>query len=151
VRSCRRSPRYRAWSPRADAWGLFLNDWKNDCFLDRGWLMKITTISLLAALAAGEGLAVTPQVTPAVLVSGPGISAPRVQNVVYRRRRRVRYRRYYAHTRSKKKSAAIVAGSAAGGAAIGALAGGGKGAGIGAIAGGGAGLIYDQATRNKRR
>jgi hypothetical protein len=111
----------------------------------------VTTFSLLAALAAGEGLAATPQVTPAVMVSGPGASSPAtVQNAAYRRRRRVR-RGYYAHTRSKKKSAAIVAGTAAGGAAIGALAGGGKGAGIGAIAGGGAGLLYDQATRNKRR
>jgi hypothetical protein len=113
----------------------------------------LTTFGLFAALAAGETLAGTPQVTPAVAVSGPGMQAPAtVQNVVYRRHRYVRGRRYYyARPRSKKKSAAIVAGSAAGGAAIGALAGGGKGAGIGAIAGGGAGLVYDQATRNKRR
>jgi hypothetical protein len=110
---------------------------------------SLTTFGLFAALAAGETLAGTPQITPAVMVSGPGMRAPAtVQDVVYRRRRR----RYYARrTRSKKKSAAIVAGSAAGGAAIGALAGGGKGAGIGAIAGGGAGLLYDQATRNKTR
>jgi hypothetical protein len=114
---------------------------------------SITTFTLFAALAGGETLAGTPQLTPAVMVSGPDMQAPAtVQNVVYRRRRYVRTRRYYyARPRSKKKSAAIVAGSAAGGAAIGALAGGGKGAGIGAIAGGGAGLLYDQATRNKRR
>jgi hypothetical protein len=120
-----------------------------------GSFMKIgsslTTFGLFAALAAGETFAGTPQVTPAVMVSGPGMQAPAtVQNVVYRKRRYRRGRRYYARPRSKKKSAAIVAGSAAGGAAIGALAGGGKGAGIGAIAGGGAGLVYDQATRNKR-
>ena len=110
---------------------------------------SLTTFVLFAALTAGEASAGTPQITPAVMVSGPGMRAPAtVQDVAYRRRRR----RYYARrTRSKKKSAAIVAGTAAGGAAIGALAGGGKGAGIGAIAGGGAGLLYDQATRNKRR
>lgn len=67
-------------------------------------------------------------------------------------------RRYYSNRsrgrvvvrrRSKTKSAAIVGGSAAGGAAIGALAGGGKGAAIGALAGGGAGLIYDRKTHKK--
>jgi outer membrane lipoprotein SlyB len=69
----------------------------------------------------------------------------------------VRHRRYYRRTRpvyvvrrrSRKKSAAIVGGSALGGAAIGALAGGGKGAAIGAVAGGGAGLVYDRATHKK--
>jgi len=61
----------------------------------------------------------------------------------------VAQRRYVVKRRSKKKSAAIVAGSAAGGAAIGALAGGGKGAAIGAIAGGGAGFIYDRKTHKK--
>jgi hypothetical protein len=113
---------------------------------------SVSTFGLFAALAASETFAGTPQITPAVMVSGPGMRAPATaQDVVYRRRRRYYRRHYYARTRSKKKSAAIVAGSAAGGAAIGALAGGGKGAGIGAIAGGGAGLVYDQATRNKTR
>jgi hypothetical protein len=117
---------------------------------------SLTAFGLFAALAAGESFAGTPQIMPAVMVSGPGMRGPAtVQDVVYRRRRyrtrRYYARNYYARPRSKKKSAAIVAGSAAGGAAIGALAGGGKGAGIGAIAGGGAGLVYDQATRNKRR
>src|SRR5689334_7627506 len=112
---------------------------------------SFTAFGLFAALAAGEALAGTPQLMPAVMVSGRGMRSPAtVQDVVRRRRRKVRTRRYYyALPRSKKKSAAIVAGSAAGGAAIGALAGGGKGAGIGAIAGGGAGLLYEQATRNK--
>jgi hypothetical protein len=51
--------------------------------------------------------------------------------------------------RSKKSSALIVGGSAAAGAAVGALAGGGKGAGIGAIAGGLGGLVYDRSTAKK--
>jgi hypothetical protein len=66
---------------------------------------SFTTFSLLAALAAGEALAGTPQFTPAVMVSGPGMQSPAtVQDVVYRRRRR-----RVVRTRSKKKSAAIVA------------------------------------------
>lgn len=64
-------------------------------------------------------------------------------------RRRVAGPRYVVKRRSKAKSAAIVGGSAAGGAAIGALAGGGKGAVIGALVGGGGGLIYDRKTHKK--
>ena len=60
-----------------------------------------------------------------------------------------RYPRKVVKKRSKKKSVAIVGGSAAGGAAIGALAGGGKGAAIGAIVGGGSGFVYDRATHKK--
>src|SRR5260370_9325644 len=117
---------------------------------------RFMNFGLLAALAGGEALAATPQVMPAVMVYESGMTAAtEVQPVVYRRRRRVVRTRYYrpgyVRTRSKKKSAAIIGGTAAGGAAIGALAGGGKGAAIGAIAGGGAGLVYDQATRKKRR
>jgi hypothetical protein len=52
--------------------------------------------------------------------------------------------------RSKKASAAIIGGSAAAGAAIGGLAGGGKGAIIGAVAGGAAGAVYDRATYKKK-
>jgi hypothetical protein len=52
--------------------------------------------------------------------------------------------------RSKKASAAIIGGSAAAGAAIGGLAGGGKGAIIGAIAGAGAGTVYDRMTYKKQ-
>jgi uncharacterized protein YcfJ len=77
-----------------------------------------------------------------------GPQAPVYVDVVQRRRHH--RRRYVAKRRSKKKSAAIVGGSAAGGAAIGALAGGGKGAAIGAIAGGGAGYVYDRKTHKKR-
>jgi hypothetical protein len=78
----------------------------------------------------------TAQVTPVVY---------RVRPARHRRRARVYYkRRKFSH------SAAIVGGSAAGGAAVGALAGGGKGAAIGALAGGGAGLVYDRATHKKR-
>src|SRR5216110_201158 len=63
---------------------------------------------------------------------------------------RHRHHAYYVKHRSKKKQAAIIGGSAAGGAAIGALAGGGKGAAIGALAGGAGGLVYDRATHKKR-
>ena len=62
---------------------------------------------------------------------------------------RYRTRTVVVRRRSKKKSLAIIGGSAAGGAAIGALAGGGKGAAIGALVGGGGGLIYDRATHKK--
>lgn len=106
----------------------------------------ITTFGLLTMLGVGEAAEGRPQVTPAVLVQGPGMSAPAtVQNVVATRRRR----RRVVRVRSKKKSAAIIAGSAGTGAAIGALAGGGKGAAIGGIAGGAAGVVYDQSTRKK--
>jgi len=84
-------------------------------------------------------------------------SAP-VQEVAARRRTRARTRyvtrvprrRVIVKRRSRKNSALIVGGSAAGGAAIGALAGGGKGAGIGALAGGASGLVYDRLTHKKR-
>jgi outer membrane lipoprotein SlyB len=73
-------------------------------------------------------------------------SQPQYVQVVTRRRY---HSRYVVKRRSKAKSAAIIGGSAAGGAAIGALAGGGKGAAIGALAGGGAGFIYDRKTHKK--
>jgi hypothetical protein len=70
---------------------------------------------------------------------------PHVRRASPRRRTRVVVRR-----RSRRGSAAIIGGSAAGGAAIGALAGGGKGAAIGALAGGAGGAVYDRATRKKK-
>jgi hypothetical protein len=63
---------------------------------------------------------------------------------------RPRHRVVVVRRRPFRRSAMIVAGSAAGGAAIGAIAGGGKGAGIGAIAGGASGLVYDRLTHKKR-
>lgn len=122
------------------------------------------------AVAGAVGLAVRPSANnssagaaapaplsaPAVpVVRGvEGEPAPVVNSVARRRapaRRRVGARRnhYVVRKRSWKKSAAIVGGSAAGGAAIGALAGGGKGAAIGALAGGAGGLVYDRATHKK--
>jgi uncharacterized protein YcfJ len=127
------------------------------------------------AVAGAVGLAVTPSANktsasaavPAPL-SAPAVPvvrgvetepAPVVKSMVTHRRaavrRRARTRRSYyrrrtvVRRRSWKKSAAIVGGSAAGGAAIGALAGGGKGAAIGALAGGAGGLVYDRATHKK--
>jgi len=88
--------------------------------------------------------------------SGSYVAAPehgaKVHRVVVRRRRHRRYarRRVVVRKRPFGHSAAIVGGSAAGGAAIGALAGGGKGAAIGALAGGAGGLVYDRATHKKR-
>src|SRR5258708_35076305 len=73
-------------------------------------------------------------------------SQPQYVQVVTRRRYRGRY---VVKRRSKAKSAAIVGGSAAGGAAIGALAGGGKGAAIGALAGGAGGFIYGRKKHKK--
>ena len=108
----------------------------------------ITALVLTTVLAAGEITEGRPQITPAVMISGPGAEPATVQNVVARKKRR--RRRVVVHRRSKKKSAAIIGGSAAGGAAIGALAGGGKGAAIGAGAGAAAGTVYDRKTRKKR-
>lgn len=78
-----------------------------------------------------------------------GTSQTQFVNVVRRRRYYRRTRTVVVRRRSRRKSAAIIGGSAAGGAAIGALAGGGKGAAIGALAGGGAGLVYDRSTHKK--
>ena len=86
---------------------------------------------------------------PAVYHPGGAERAELVPVVRHRRVAR-RYRRtVVVRRRSRRKSLAIVGGSAAGGAAIGALAGGGKGAAIGALVGGGSGLIYDRATHKK--
>ena len=85
------------------------------------------------------------EVQTAVYHPSDGVAMVQVaRRRVYRQRRRV-----VVHRRSGRKSAAIVAGSAAGGAAIGALAGGGKGAAIGALVGGGSGFVYDRATHKK--
>ncbi len=80
-------------------------------------------------------------------------SATKVEyvDVARRRRHRRHHRRVVVRRRSRGKSMAIVGGSAAGGAAIGALAGGGKGAAIGAIAGGAGGYVYDRSTHKKVR
>ncbi|MCU1258515.1 MAG: hypothetical protein JWO80_1400 [Bryobacterales bacterium] len=82
-----------------------------------------------------------------------GFEQVRPQPAVYHggkaRLERTATRRVVVRRRSKKKSAVIIGGSAAGGAAIGALAGGGKGAAIGALVGGGGGLAYDRATHKK--
>lgn len=114
--------------------------------------MKIRSLVASTVLAATLAIEV-----PAALASPqevrfePAVARSDAEyvNVVARRRRRVSNRRYVVRRRSKKKSLAIVGGSAAGGAAIGALAGGGKGAAIGALAGGGAGLVYDRSTHKK--
>jgi uncharacterized protein YcfJ len=114
--------------------------------------MKLFTLfaGLVMLLPAGELAAEQRD----AYVAAPG-QAAQVRPVVVRRRRRYR-RRYVARRRVVVRrrpfghSAAIVGGSAAGGAAIGALAGGGKGAAIGALAGGAGGLVYDRATHKKR-
>ena len=97
-------------------------------------------------------------VVPALLSSDSntvdmwGGSADLVAVAAYRHRRYRRHRRVVVVRKRKfSHSAAIVGGSAAGGAAIGALAGGGKGAAIGALVGGGAGLAYDRSTAKKKR
>jgi uncharacterized protein YcfJ len=97
-------------------------------------------------------------VVPALLYSDSntvdmwGGSADLVAVAAYRHRRYRRHRRVVVVRKRKfSHSAAIVGGSAAGGAAIGAIAGGGKGAAIGALAGGGAGLVYDRSTAKQKR
>jgi hypothetical protein len=96
-------------------------------------------------------------VVPAILYSDSNTvdlwhgSADLATVAAYRHRRYRRHRRVVVVRKRKfSHSAAIVGGSAAGGAAIGALAGGGKGAAIGALVGGGAGLVYDRKTHKKR-
>ena len=103
------------------------------------------------SMAEGDSSFDSP-VTSAVLYSdtkpsGLWTSGSTVNAVARRTRHR---RRVVVRRRKFSHSAAIVGGSAAGGAAIGALAGGGKGAAIGALAGGGAGYIYDRKTHKKR-
>ena len=105
---------------------------------------------LLASTGAGGPL-LDAQPTPPVqyrYALADGSAQPQYVPVVRRYHRR-RVRRVVVRRRSTKKSLAIVGGSAAGGAAIGALAGGGKGAAIGALAGGGAGFVYDRLTHKK--
>lgn len=116
--------------------------------------MNIKTIlgtAVLATTLAGEApvMSAAPQSVRFEPAVATGQQPQYVQ--VVRRRRYSRRRRpvYVVRRRSRKKSAAIIGGSAAGGAAIGALAGGGKGAAIGALAGGGAGLVYDRSTHKK--
>lgn len=106
----------------------------------------LMAVALLESAPAVEAQSV--RYENAVQRSQPGSRVEMVP-VVRRRYRRAATRRVIVRRRSKKKSAAIVGGSALGGAAIGALAGGGKGAAIGAIAGGGAGYIYDRKTHKK--
>ena len=91
-------------------------------------------------------------VIPAVLYSDSSASKLWTSGTLIKivARRRHYRRRVVVRRRKFSHSAAIVGGSAAGGAAIGALAGGGKGAAIGALAGGGAGYIYDRKTHKKR-
>ena len=111
-------------------------------------LRNLVASSLLAATLAVE--APSALASPQEVRFAPAVAKSDAQYVnVVTRRRRVSNRRYVVRRRSKKKSMAIVGGSAAGGAAIGALAGGGKGAAIGALAGGGAGLVYDRSTHKK--
>ena len=107
-------------------------------------ILAPTVLALTIAADVPSALASPQEVRfePAVATSHP-------QFVNVARRRRRRSAQFVVRRRSKKKSAAIVGGSAAGGAAIGALAGGGKGAAIGALAGGGAGLVYDRSTHKK--
>ena len=77
--------------------------------------------------------------------SGSYVAAPehgaKVQRVVVRRRRHRRYARRRVVVRKRPFGHS---------AAIGALAGGGKGAAIGALAGGAGGMVYDRATHKKR-
>lgn len=110
-------------------------------------MKRLMAAGLLAASLGFEAPAVAQaQTQPAVLTTQNGA---RVEPVVYYHRRR-RYRRtVVVRRRPLRRSVAIVGGSAAGGAAIGALAGGGKGAAIGALVGGGAGYVYDRATHKK--
>ena len=109
---------------------------------------NLAATAILAATLAVE--APTALAVPQQVRFEPAVANSNAQYVnVVTQHRRVNGQRYVVRRRTKKKSAAIVAGSAAGGAAIGALAGGGKGAAIGALAGGGAGLVYDRTTHKK--
>jgi len=114
--------------------------------------MKIKTMVASAVLVATLGGDVPiASAAPQAVRLEPALATEQPHYVQVVRRRRYRRQRpvYVVRRRSHKKSAAIIGGSALGGAAIGALAGGGKGAAIGALAGGGAGLVYDRATHKK--
>jgi len=114
-------------------------------------MMKIKQLMATGVLAASLGLGVPmmaqPQIQPAVLTAQ---NSARFEPIVYHRYRRYHHRHVVVvRRRPLHRSVAIVGGSAAGGAALGALAGGGKGAAIGALVGGGAGYVYDRATHKK--
>src|SRR5947207_144436 len=104
--------------------------------------MKKNAILAMISMLLPMGTALRSQ-QPAQVYAAPAGRSAQVRTVAYRRRPR---RRVVVRRRPFGHSAAIVGGSAAGGAAIGALAGGGKGALIGGLVGGTGGLIYDRAT-----
>lgn len=115
-------------------------------------MQRAIIVTALAVSSVFSGAVIGQGVEPAVYHPSDNkhsVQFTRAATSRYRTRHYQTGRRVVVRRRSKKKSLAIVGGSAAGGAAIGALAGGGKGAAIGALVGGGSGLIYDRATHKK--
>lgn len=111
--------------------------------IERGHLMNASLVLQKTKRFVGVAL-----ILLALLFSiGPVSSVASAQTTHYRTTRHRRHRSFWKKHRDKL----TVAGTTLGGAAIGGIAGGGKGAAIGSLAGAGSGALYTYKIRKRHR